>query len=432
MWATTWQMNDKRASAQERELSPTCSFFRCNHTHKHLWPKAPGLLQWCVVGVHFMVATQAEAVRSAARPLFRTDGFRRSIATLGTDVLAEIRADWALYALVGAYLAASTILALAIGEWNRFLPFMYWSAIARGTTRQLAPLAALSAGLIVLLAVAVRRNPKRPITAFFDLARPVCRRLPAGLALVAAIGIFFGTFSSIKNMLPSISRFGWDAQLADFDRFLHGGVNPTDALVHSFNGPGLLAIDFLYGRLWILLVLAVSTLAAFSAARPEIRRQFLLTLFVSWILIGNLLAAIFLSGGPCFYGELTGDHSRFASLTQAVPAIAQFNQDYLWYDFQHRLTGLGTGISAFPSVHIAGATLIALLLFAIERRLVWIGIGFVILMEVGSVRLGWHYAIDGYLAIPLTVSLWWLMGRFCNRVVSQRNEESFPVAGNSH
>jgi hypothetical protein len=34
---------------------------------------------------------------------------------------------------------------------------------------------------------------------------------------------------------------------------------------------------------------------------------------------------------------------------------------------------------------------------------------------VGSVHLGWHYAIDGYAAIIGTWAIWWIVGRLLER-----------------
>ena len=36
---------------------------------------------------------------------------------------------------------------------------------------------------------------------------------------------------------------------------------------------------------------------------------------------------------------------------------------------------------------------------------------FTFLIFLGSIHLGWHYAIDGYFGAALAVVCWWLTGR---------------------
>jgi membrane-associated phospholipid phosphatase len=62
-------------------------------------------------------------------------------------------------------------------------------------------------------------------------------------------------------------------------------------------------------------------------------------------------------------------------------------------------------------MHVTAATIIAFLLASLDRRLGWLGAIFVALIEVGSVRLGWHYAIDGYTGICTAVLMWWAAGK---------------------
>ena len=64
------------------------------------------------------------------------------------------------------------------------------------------------------------------------------------------------------------------------------------------------------------------------------------------------------------------------------------------------------GISAMPSIHVGAAVLFAIL----GWRTNWIlGFGFTVyalLIQFGSVHLGWHYAIDGYFSAILAFVLW--------------------------
>lgn len=64
-----------------------------------------------------------------------------------------------------------------------------------------------------------------------------------------------------------------------------------------------------------------------------------------------------------------------------------------------------------PSMHVA---LVALYFFALRKKsnlTRWIVGGFALAILIGSVHLGYHYAIDGYVSILVTGLLWWLSGR---------------------
>jgi hypothetical protein len=81
----------------------------------------------------------------------------------------------------------------------------------------------------------------------------------------------------------------------------------------------------------------------------------------------------------------------------------------LWADHLVGLSELGSGISAFPSLHLAMATLWLLTLRRVWPWAHWPLVGVVVVVEIGSVHLGWHYAIDGFFSIAAT----WLAWRVC-------------------
>jgi hypothetical protein len=97
---------------------------------------------------------------------------------------------------------------------------------------------------------------------------------------------------------------------------------------------------------------------------------------------------------------------------ETIPIWALDTQQMLWRDYQHSRTGLGSGISAMPSVHVATATLLALFGWQYSRPY---GIAltlFAVIIFIGSIHLGWHYAVDGYAAILGTLAIWWGVGRW--------------------
>ena len=63
-----------------------------------------------------------------------------------------------------------------------------------------------------------------------------------------------------------------------------------------------------------------------------------------------------------------------------------------------------------PSMHVASSFLFVLLCWRVQRLLGWLMTGFLVLILIGSVHLGWHYAVDGYLALALTWPIWRLAG----------------------
>ncbi len=69
------------------------------------------------------------------------------------------------------------------------------------------------------------------------------------------------------------------------------------------------------------------------------------------------------------------------------------------------------GISAMPSMHNATATLFVLAAWGAAPWLRNLLIAHGVMIFLGSVHLGWHYAVDAYPAVALAVVSWMAMGR---------------------
>jgi len=141
-------------------------------------------------------------------------------------------------------------------------------------------------------------------------------------------------------------------------------------------------------------------------------KRFLLGFALIWIVLGIFLATIFSSAGPCYARLLTGTHrydDLFARLDVAnglSPLTAIAAQKYLWIAYMRGIILQGGGISAFPSLHVAGATLSALALWERNRALGALAWVYMLLIWIASIMLGWHYSLDGYVAVVGAAICW--------------------------
>ncbi len=211
--------------------------------------------------------------------------------------------------------------------------------------------------------------------------------------------------------------FLYDRPLADIGWYFFGGRNPIDVL-HAVADPAIFApaIDYVYSTTWFVWIYGILLYMAMSGT-PRLRLRYFLSVFLAWGLLGNVTAALVSSAGPCFYGAVTGDTRRFAAAMDALRGAIGHDtgaiafQDLLWRMHESGVVGVGAGISAFPSMHVAAATLNALFLAERGRVMAAAGWTYVALILFGSVYLGWHYAVDGLFSIPAVIVLHAVMRR---------------------
>lgn len=267
--------------------------------------------------------------------------------------------------------------------------------------------------------VVVRFDQRRSLAFRRTFSTERLASLLAGLVMMMGIAVFQGTFTSVKTSLPLLfGGFPYDRLHAEIDTMLHFGVDPWRFL-HAVAGNGLvrLIVEFNYGAVWFAACFGALFFVATSPRADALRIRYLIMFMWCWIVVGNILAGAFLSAGPAFYGDVTGDHARFADLlaflaASPVEASAYGVQRYLWALYQNDIPGVGAGISAFPSVHVALITMNALFVAERSRPLGFLAFVYVAFIAASSVYLGWHYAIDGYISIAIVVASHFLMRRF--------------------
>ena len=317
----------------------------------------------------------------------------------------HVRRDAGFHAFVAAYAVVGFTLGIAAGVPHKFAPFTYASMVVAGLPQ---PLALVLAGI----GLWSLRSPA-PLQAFrVNLAKLLMGpHTLAGLLLFANLLFFMGVFTSVKTMLPDVNPFFADRYLADLDRLLHG-QDPWVYAVALLPARLTPVLEVMYFGVWGLLlsgpVLAVLLMPGLKA----VRSQYIWTALIIWPLLGNLIAGAAMSAGPVFYDRIVCD-ARFDVLTAHVLQHSRYQewaQAYLWKFYVSGEAGAGVAISAFPSMHVANATLVVLLASRLHRWVLGAAVAYCALILFGSVYLAWHYAVDGYFAIAATVLIWKVVG----------------------
>ena len=223
------------------------------------------------------------------------------------------------------------------------------------------------------------------------------------------------SFAGLKDQIPHIEPFSWDQTFMQWDRALGFGRLPWEWIQPLVDHPLVMsALSFNYD-LWFLIMFVCLFWQAFAAKNGLLRMQFLLAFAFAWFIGGNVLAVIFSSAGPCFYGHFF-HHDPYAPQMAALRAMSLHwpiwsvhVKDVLW---QAYLTGTGnvSGISAMPSMHVMSSVLLALLGWCTNK---WLGVAltlFTALIAIGAVALGWHYAVDAIAGAGLGLAFWMFAG----------------------
>lgn len=281
-------------------------------------------------------------------------------------------------------------------------------------------------------------RPARPLLEFLCHFREhffTLERVTMALPLVIIVPVFGGAFTLLKAAIPRINPYSWDPTFAALDRSIHFGTTPWELLQPILGRPEITwIIAWLYG-FWFFALALVWTWQAFSLRDSRMRLRFFYSLLLIWILFGAAAATGFASGGPCFYGSLVAGPNPFEAMMTYLHAVnaerpisAIWAQNMLWDSYLDRDVRLGGGISAMPSIHVAMALLFVLVTWNAHRWAGWLALAYFAVILIGSVHLGWHYAIDGYAMIPGVLAIWWVVGKLVaggtNRPIlieSQRN-----------
>lgn len=214
--------------------------------------------------------------------------------------------------------------------------------------------------------------------------RPALAAFLPIIAGVAVLSTFLYSITFLKSMIPAVVPFWADALFAATDRALF--IDPQ-AIALAVK-PALVALGLFYGLwhaahlggiLWVL------------HWRTGNKARHILSFMLTWS-VGMIFAYLFSSMGPLFTGQYDPSIAPESVRKAAAFLLANYEADGAL---------IGGGISAFPSMHVAIAAWLAIVLR--DRGWPRTGIAYFIGVFVCSVILGWHYAIDGVAGAAIAI-----------------------------
>ena len=301
-------------------------------------------------------------------------------------------------------------------------------------------------GLCALLIRTIHAHRDGTANSAIGIARAFLERRWAhdrGYSVVApflTVVLLLCSYNIYKAFYLPTAGFWFESYADSADRFLFG----QDAwrITHrALPSPWVTqAIDLAYHGWFLPMVLGVA-LCSFAKPASPIAQRYLLGYVLLWIVQGSILAYLMPAAGPCFYHAFHADAGRFAALNGLLDSQNRFllahgapglyaliYQDGLLSLFHTPDLAMGAGISAMPSMHNAMAVLFACAAWSCDRRLGIAATLYALLIWVGSIHLGWHYAADGILAAILTLGTWAALARIPVADKQTANPASEPAA----
>lgn len=343
--------------------------------------------------------------------------------TFKQRLAAVLRRDFKIYVVYGLLITSISLLFITSGLIEEAKYFLYGSSF---TLLSIVSFLTLIIGYFIKLIA--MRHP-RPLSAMGQELNTLIKHpeeIIGFVLLLTATSFLFSAFTSLKSLIPELNPFAFDEAFAAIDRTLHLGVDPW-VITHSiFKGPIATGVINLFYNLWFFLYWVVLFFFILRVSPKVERLQYMITHMLSWFIIGGLLATVMSSAGPVYYSHFSGGPDPFTPLMDIVrghdvwlvhylPWIkvwALDTQTLLWNNYISGDPSLASGISAMPSMHVSMAVLMALAMGRINKFFAVFFWTFAVIIQIGSVHLAWHYAIDGYLAAILTIIVWKLVGRW--------------------
>ncbi|MEP2736863.1 MAG: phosphatase PAP2 family protein [Erythrobacter sp.] len=260
------------------------------------------------------------------------------------------------------------------------------------------------------------------------------------MALVGAIPLFIMSiaiipfFSKMKAAIPLFNPYSWDQTFIAWDQAIFFGYDAWEVLQPLLGFPIITAFLAVLYHLWMLLLYPGCLFFLLANIDETVRRKFFLSYALSWFVVGGLMATALSSVGPVFLGPIMGD-GRFDDqmlylngANEQITVLTISVQEMLLEWHFEKANGIGSGITAMPSMHCAIAFLFWLAMRQVSKPAgIFFGAFFAITW-VSSVHLAYHYAVDGLVSLIAVAIIWKLSGAVItgwDALLARRNQPAF-------
>lgn len=274
-------------------------------------------------------------------------------------------------------------------------------------------------GIFALLYMA-KAGIRSPISHSWTFLRENRRTVVYCSLILMLAGMNKVAFMWVKPVLNHTVPFWADPLLSDLDRYIFFGHDPWRLL----QGLNFSSVGVIYHPVWFGGLIIALSIAIWAPRGPE-RSSVVLSYFLLWSFVGPTIHCLLPAGGPIFFERL-GYGPRYAGLDSHLETA--MIADYLWSGYNDGQLGVGSGISAMPSMHVTMSAWLLVTIWKLARPLLPFAIAFYLSIVTLSMSLGWHYALDGIVGTLAASLCYHALATFFRRRLSRGARRSRSTA----
>lgn len=220
------------------------------------------------------------------------------------------------------------------------------------------------------------------------------------LRIITAVVITIIFFCNLKQIIPLVNLDLYDPLFWKLDALIHFNVSPTLLALKLPKDSWLWAFMDKFYVTFFLKNIILPWVFILQVKSVTLRNQLITSLCLIWIL-GGLSYFLFPAIGPCYFKPILFEGINIP-IAKNLQKILFIEYSSVINNMRHSTATL-YGIAAMPSLHIAVSALFTIFSKKLNRMLFILVLIYAILIWIGSIMLGWHYAIDGYVEILVAI-----------------------------